>query len=135
MENYDPEFQALAKEGDILAGGFNFGTGSSREQAATALKYRGIQLVIAGSASQTYKRNALNNGFLVFEVPEFINDLKSKYGEAKLTVQTSTKAVIDFKNSVMIFGDKKYKFSPVGTAAQELVITGGLENWVKENIK
>jgi len=39
MENYDPEFGKLVNKGDILVGGFNFGTGSSREQAATALKY------------------------------------------------------------------------------------------------
>src|SRR3972149_6008466 len=67
MENYDPEFVKIAKEGDILVGGFNFGTGSSREQAATALKYKGIRCVIAGSLNETYKRNALNNGFLIIE--------------------------------------------------------------------
>ena len=39
MENYDPEFGKIVQKGDILVGGFNFGTGSSREQAATALKY------------------------------------------------------------------------------------------------
>ena len=60
MENYDPEFGKIVKKGDILVGGFTFGTGSSREQAATALKYRGLQLVLAGSFSQTYKRNAFN---------------------------------------------------------------------------
>ena len=79
MENYDPEFGKIVKDGDILVGGFNFGTGSSREQAATALKYRGIRLVIAGSFNETYKRNALNNGFLVIECPELVNDLKTKY--------------------------------------------------------
>lgn len=135
MENYDPEFQKVAKENDILVGGFNFGTGSSREQAATALKHRGIQLVIVGSASQTYKRNALNNGFLVIEIPELVEDLKSKYGTDKLTIQTSTKAIVDYKNSELLFNDKKYTFSSVGSAAQELVILGGLENWVKNNIK
>lgn len=135
MENYDPNFQELAKENDILVGGFNFGTGSSREQAATALKHRGIQLVIVGSASQTYKRNALNNGFLVIEIPELVEDLKSKYGTDKLTIQTSNKAIVDYKNSELLFNDKKYKFSSVGSAAQELVILGGLENWVKNNIK
>jgi homoaconitate hydratase len=67
MENYDPEFGKLAEKGDVLAGGFNFGTGSSREQAATALKYKGIQLVIAGTFNETYKRNALNNGYLLIE--------------------------------------------------------------------
>jgi aconitase A len=37
MENYDPKFGLIAKEGDILVAGFNFGCGSSREQAATAI--------------------------------------------------------------------------------------------------
>ena len=134
MENYDPEFQKVAKKGDILLGGFNFGTGSSREQAATALKHRGIQLVIVGSASQTYKRNALNNGFLVIEIPELVEELKQKYGTKRLTVQTSIKAKVDYKNSELHFDDKIYKFSAVGSAAQELVILGGLENWVKNNI-
>ena len=73
MENYDPEFGKIVKNGDLLVGGYNFGTGSSREQAATALKYRGIQLVIAGSAGATYMRNALNNGFLVLEIPVCIS--------------------------------------------------------------
>ena len=135
MENYDPEFQKLVKETDILVGGYNFGTGSSREQAATALKYRGIQLVIAGSASTTYKRNALNNGFLVLEIPPFVDYMKSKYGTEKLTVATNSKATIDFENSVLTFEEKGYRFTPVGTAAQELVVLGGLENWVKNNLK
>ena len=81
MENYDPEFKSIVKQDDILVGGFNFGTGSSREQAATALKYKGIQLVIAGSFSATYSRNAFNNGFLLLEVPDFSNDLNQLYGE------------------------------------------------------
>src|SRR5207244_8751738 len=41
FENYDPNFRSIAKPGDIIVGGKNFGTGSSREQAATALKYFG----------------------------------------------------------------------------------------------
>ena len=134
MENYDPEFGNIVKEGDILVGGFNFGSGSSREQAATALKYRGIQLVITGSASQTYMRNALNNGFLVLEVPELVIDFKNKFINGNLTIETGIKAKIDFKNSIIIAGDSEYSISPVGTAAQELVVVGGLENWVKEQI-
>ncbi len=134
MENYDPEFGKIVKDGDILVGGFNFGSGSSREQAATALKHRGIQLVITGSASQTYMRNAFNNGFLVLEVPELVNDFKSKFTENKLTIETGIKVKIDFKKSKIIAGDSEYSISPVGTAAQELIVVGGLENWVKEQI-
>ncbi len=134
MENYDPEFVKIAEEGDILVGGFNFGTGSSREQAATALKYKGIRCVIAGSLNETYKRNALNNGFLIIECPQLVNDLKNKYGADKLTVATECKAIIDFVDSVIHFNNQKYIIDPVGEAAQELIVDGGLEEWVKNNL-
>jgi len=49
MENYDPQFAAKTKAGDVVVSGFNFGTGSSREQAVTCLKAKGIPLVIAAS--------------------------------------------------------------------------------------
>jgi homoaconitate hydratase len=135
MENYDPEFTVIARDGDILVGGFNFGTGSSREQAATSLKYRGIALVIAGSFSETYKRNAINNGFLVIDSPELVRDLKTKYGTAKLTIKPGVKIKVDFKGSKITADSKTYPIDPVGAAAQELVLTDGLENWVKKNLK
>lgn len=134
MENYDPQFRNIVKKGDILAGGFNFGTGSSREQAATALKYRGIALVLAGSLNETYKRNALNNGFLVIEVPELSRELKDRFGNEKLTLRTSITAHIDFRKCLLLAGEKKYRISPVGIAAQELIVSEGLENWVKNQI-
>jgi len=142
MENYDPEFGKLVSKGDLLVGGYNFGTGSSREQAATSLKYRGIQIVLAGSFSQTYKRNAINNGFLVMEAPDLVNDLKNMFGDDKLSVKTGLNTVIDFKNAKIIVEynsstakKMEYPIAPLGKAAQELILTEGLENWVKENIK
>jgi len=134
MENYDPEFGKMVRKNDILVGGFNFGTGSSREQAATSLKYRGIQLVLAGSFSETYKRNALNNGFLAVEAPDLVRDLKKKFGDKSLSVRTNISAVIDVKKSILTAGDTTYSISPVGTTAQELVLAGGLESWVRKNI-
>jgi len=135
MENYDPEFGKIVKRGDILVGGYTFGTGSSREQAATALKYRGIKLVLAGSFSETYKRNAINNGFLVIEAPALVDDLKEKFGSDKLTVRTGINCSIDFKLSILSAHGKTYDISPVGIAAQELIVMGGLENWVKDKLK
>ena len=134
MENYDPEFQKIAGDGDVMVGGFNFGTGSSREQAATALKYRGISLLIAGSFSETYKRNAINNGFLTIEVPELVNELKSKYGAEKPSVKPGLKIKVDFQASTATVGETVYTFGAVGQAAQELIVAGGLENWVKNNL-
>ena len=135
MENYDAEFSKKVKEGDILVGGYNFGTGSSREQAATALKHRGIQAVIVGTASQTYIRNALNNGFLVIESPEFVDYLKEKFGNSTLTIYTLTKSKIDFKNSSISFDNQEFSISPIGAAAQELIVVGGLENWIIKNLE
>lgn len=138
MENYDPDFVKIVNKGDILVGGFSFGTGSSREQAATALKYRGIQLVIAGSFSQTYKRNAINNGFVVIEAPELVKDLKKKFkaeiNKEKLTIKTGMQIEVNFKKSQLITDKKIYDIDPVGVAAQELVIEEGLENWVKNRL-
>jgi len=134
MENYDPEFVNIANKGDVVAGGFNFGTGSSREQAATALKHKGISCVIAGSFSETYKRNAINNGFLIIDCPELTSDLKEEYGTDKLTVQTNKKIQINFENSLITYNDKNYSIDHVGEAAQELIVVGGLENWVKKNL-
>lgn len=134
MENYDPEFVKIVNTGDILVGGFNFGTGSSREQAATALKYRGLQLVVAGSLNETYKRNALNNGFLAVEVPALVTDLKAGYGSERLTVKTGITANIDIRRSVLTADGKEYPIDPVGTTAQELILAAGLENWVKSRL-
>jgi homoaconitate hydratase len=135
MENYDPDFGKIVTEGDILVGGFNFGTGSSREQAATALKYRGIRLVLAGSFSETYKRNALNNGFLAIEAPELSAELKKQFGAKRATVKTGITVAIDFARSVVTCDAREFQLSSVGVAAQELVVAGGLENWVRKNLQ
>jgi len=131
MENYDPAFVRIAQKGDILAAGYNFGTGSSREQAATALKYKGIQLVLAGSFNETYKRNAINNGFIVIECPELIGTLKSTYSEKILTVDTQSLVQVDFQRARIDHAGKQYRFTPLGVAAQRLIIANGLVNMLK----
>jgi homoaconitate hydratase len=135
MENYDPAFQDIAKAGDILIGGYNFGTGSSREQAATALKHRGLQMVIAGSFSQTYKRNAFNNGYICIECPELVDDLRAALAaEKKPTIRSGWQTTVDFTGSKIRAGDKTYTFSPLGQVAQELVVKGGFEAVIREQI-
>jgi len=134
MENYDPNFVKIAKSGDILASGFNFGTGSSREQAATALKYKGIKMVIAGSFSATYARNAINNGFLVIAVPQFIEYLRSIFKNKELTIDTKKIITVNFKESFVHFNGKEFSFNPIGKAAQEIIVSGSLSSWVKNNL-
>ena len=67
MEGLDPAFPEKAKKGVILVGGKNFGCGSSREQAPLALKYAGVQCVIAESFARIFFRNAINIGLPVIE--------------------------------------------------------------------
>ncbi|NOZ08245.1 MAG: homoaconitase [FCB group bacterium] len=134
MENYDPQFVRLARDGDILVGGYNFGTGSSREQAATALKYKGIRLVIAASFSETFKRNAINNGFLVIRQQKLVEAMKSAFHTDKHTLRTGWTLKIDFIRSIIVTEEKSYAFDPVGTAAQELIAAGGLGKWVSATL-
>ena len=135
MLNYDPRFQALARDGDILVGGYNFGSGSSREQAATALKYRGLSMIIAGSYSQTYKRNAFNNGYIVIECPALVEDLRLRFaGEKALTIRTGRRARVGFGQSRIECGDRTYSFSPLGEVAQELIVQGGFESLIRRQL-
>lgn len=64
-----PEFLKTARTGDIIVGGKNFGCGSSREQAATCLKYFGIGAVVAESFARIFYRNAINLGLPVIVAP------------------------------------------------------------------
>jgi len=135
MANYDPEFQAVARAGDILVGGYNFGCGSSREQAATALKHRGLRLIIAGSLSQTYSRNAFNNGFICIECPRLVDDLKAAFaGQSARTIRTGWQATVDFTQSAVTANGKRYTFAPLGPVAQELIIKGSFEAVIRDQL-
>ena len=81
MSNYDPGFSGLARPGDILVAGFNFGCGSSREQAATALLAARIPLVVAGSFGNIFARNSINNALMGVEVPRLVRRLRETFAE------------------------------------------------------
>ncbi|MBI5727102.1 MAG: homoaconitase, partial [Ignavibacteriales bacterium] len=93
-----------------------------------------IQLLVAGTFNETYKRNALNNGFLIIECPELVNDLKNQVEVSVLTMRLEQPLKVDILHSVITFKDKVYKISPIGLAAQELIVAGGLEKWVQRVI-
>ena len=69
MEGIDPDFPRKIQKGDIVVGGTNFGCGSSREHAPLALKYAGIDAVIAESFARIYYRNSINIGLPALECP------------------------------------------------------------------
>ncbi|PWN90030.1 putative LYS4-homoaconitase precursor [Acaromyces ingoldii] len=167
MENYDPQFaatvaslrssgqseaEAETKSGVILVGGYNFGTGSSREQAATALKHAGVPMVLAGSFGDIFKRNAINNGLVCLECPQLVEDLTREFAkegqrgfggknEGEISVLLKDAEVsVSSKDGKLVLRrageDKVYVTRPagVGTAVQEIWTEGGLEQWVKARI-
>lgn len=67
MEGLISDFPEKAKDGLIVVGGKNFGCGSSREQAPLALKYAGVQCVVAESFARIFFRNSINIGLPVVE--------------------------------------------------------------------
>lgn len=79
MENYDKAFGSLARPGDILVSGYNFGCGSSREQAATAILAKEIPLVVAGSFGNIFTTNSINNALMGLEVPRLVSRLRETF--------------------------------------------------------
>lgn len=148
MQNFDPAFSTIAKSGDILVSGFNFGSGSSREQAATAILAKGIPLVIAGSFSNIFSRNAINNALMGVEVPKLIQRLREvfasssedgKSAEKVLTRRTGWELEWDVRRSKITVteGGGESWSQGVGELppnVQEVIASGGLENWVKAQI-
>lgn len=165
MENYDAGFAALVarlrgapstgdeagvQRGVVLVAGYNFGTGSSREQAATALKAAGVPLVVAGSFGDIFKRNAINNGLVCVESPELVAELTARYAkdgkrgaggrDGEMTVDKGLRAevqVVDGQLKVTFEGGevKTYAIQPVGASVQELWLCGGLEGYVLKAIE
>ncbi len=135
MRNYDPDFASAVEPGDVLVGCYNFGTGSSREQAATALQAAGIGLVIAGSFSQTYLRNAFNNGFVCIECPALVDRLKRRFaGESSPTLIPGDLLDIDFVHGTVTLGEEEFSFVPLGAVPQALIVAGGIENQIRARL-
>ena len=138
MENYDPQFASRTRAGDVVVSGFNFGTGSSREQAVTCLKAKGIPLVIAASFSQTYLRNAYNNGFLCVEVPNLVKRLREQFANEiaakEKTIIPGEEIDIDFTSGVIHWRGEKFAFPALGSVPQSLVIAEGVENLVAKRL-
>jgi 3-isopropylmalate/(R)-2-methylmalate dehydratase small subunit len=69
MVGIDEEFPKKVGRGDIIVGGQNFGCGSSREEAAAAMKEAGVAAVVAPSFGRLFTRNAINVGLPIITSP------------------------------------------------------------------
>ncbi|KAJ0123218.1 homoaconitase [Diaporthe amygdali] len=142
MSNYDPDFGSVAKPNDILVSGFNFGCGSSREQAATAILAKQIPLVVSGSFGNIFSRNSINNALLGLEVPRLIERLRATFtrDEKTPTRRTGWTLTWDVARSVVQVQEGENgeqweeKVGEFAANLQDIVAKGGLTEWTKHEI-
>jgi 3-isopropylmalate/(R)-2-methylmalate dehydratase small subunit len=65
-----PEIRRSLEPGNFIVAARNFGCGSSREQAAAAMKFAGVGAVIAASFGRIFFRNAINLGLPAVVAPQ-----------------------------------------------------------------
>jgi 3-isopropylmalate/(R)-2-methylmalate dehydratase small subunit len=126
LESLDTEFVNKAKGGVVLIGGKNFGCGSSREQAPLALKYAGVQCVIAETFARIFYRNAINIGLPVIECPGISEAVKTG-DEISLDLETGKIQNLTSKKSLQ--GTKMPPFM------MEILSDGGLIENLRKRMK
>ncbi len=115
LEGYSADFPAKLRRGDVIVAGMNFGSGSSREQAATCLKSAGVAAIVAGSFARIFFRNAVNQGLPLVQakVADRFND--------------GDEIVINFEEGRI--GDtvgNRYPFPRLPESVQAILDEGGL---------
>jgi homoaconitate hydratase len=131
--NFDPTLESRTEAGDLLVGGWNFGTGSSREQAVTALQAKGYPLVVAASFSQTYLRNAFNNGFICVECPGVVERIRAARPDRTGRFWMPGDVMeVGFATGTVRWRGESFPFVPLGRVPQSLVVAGGVENLLRQ---
>lgn len=124
LEGYDKDFPNKIQKGDIILAGSNFGCGSSREQAATSLKYAGISCIIAKSFSRIFFRNAINQGLALVQSKEAYDLIKE--GEI---------ISVNYAEGEIVTEDKTIPFPPLPDIVMGILEDGGLIDHLKKSLK
>lgn len=110
------DFAAEAIPGDLVLAGDNFGSGSSRQHAVDCFKALGVQAVAARSFGAIYKRNAINSGFPVIEMPGLPDGLFSHHSMAELDLESGT----------LTADGEDFRGTPMTEVARDIYLAGGL---------
>ncbi|MEW6364823.1 MAG: hypothetical protein AB1714_09315 [Acidobacteriota bacterium] len=89
------------------------------------------------SFSQTYSRNAFNNGYICLDCPEFAGAIATQFADrakAEKTIVTGLTATIDFVKATVSVGDRSWSIPPLLPAMQRLVAAGGAESLVRDEL-
>lgn len=108
---------------DILVAGRNFGCGSAREQAATAIQGLGIKAVVACSFARTFYRNAINDGLPIVECPELYP-----------AVQENDEIRIDLEAGKINHKNRDYSFPVMPDSVRKILELGGLAEYLKSQL-
>ncbi len=108
---------------DILVAGRNFGCGSAREQAATAIQGLGIKAVVAASFARTFYRNAINDGLPIVECPDLCS-----------AVREGDRIRIDLEAGKIQLAEKQYEFPKMPESVRKILELGGLAEYLKTQL-
>jgi len=115
LEDLDIRFASNVQDGDVIIAGRNWGCGSSREQAVTALKYAGIKMIIADSFSGLYQRNCINQGIRPVQITGLSQQL-----------QTGDTIEIDYIKNRIIANGQTWNMPTLSNTVQAILDAGGL---------
>ena len=117
-----PDVRAHIQPGDFLVAGRNFGCGSSREQAAAAVKYAGVGAVIAVSFARIFYRNAINLG-----LPAIVAEVEAAEGD-ELAIDLEAGRIENLTQG------REFKAAALDPRAVELLEAGGLIPYLKRKV-
>ncbi|HXP87307.1 MAG TPA: 3-isopropylmalate dehydratase [Bryobacteraceae bacterium] len=108
---------------DILVAGRNFGCGSAREQASTAIQGLGIKAVVASSFARTFYRNAINDGLPIVECPALYS-----------AVEEGDEIRIDLEAGKITAKGKEFVFPQIPESVRKILELGGLAEYLKTQL-
>jgi 3-isopropylmalate/(R)-2-methylmalate dehydratase large subunit len=123
LEDLDPTFAKGVRPGDVMVGGRNLGCGSSREQAASCIKYSGVAAIVAESFARIFYRNVINQGLPAIVCPE-----------AVAAAHAGDPVEIDLDHSEIRLPAGTFTFPPFPPNVQALLKAGGLIPFLKSKI-
>ncbi|HJP66350.1 MAG TPA: 3-isopropylmalate dehydratase small subunit [Actinomycetota bacterium] len=126
MEAIDPDFVARVRPGDVMVGGRNFGSGSSREHAPLSIKGAGISVIVAESFARIFFRNAINVGLPIVECPGVTEG-----------AETGDEFRVDLDAGVVenVTKGKRLHATPLPEFMQDILDAGGLMPWVARRLQ
>ncbi len=123
MEDIDPDFLQRVKPNDIIVAESNFGCGSSREHAPSAIKASGISCVIGKSFARIFFRNAINTGLPLLECAEAVGNIKQ--GDM-IEVDLPTGTITNLSTGMT------FRAKPYPGFMMEIINSGGLIEYTRK---